>query len=62
MTKFFERTEEERTLVRLAYDFEIMAIEQEDNSRNPYFDSIKALHDGEELWEAIYIAVELRYH
>ena len=59
MTTFTQRTTEQQDIIRKAYDFEIEAIENCDGSRNPWFDIIKAMPDGDALWEAINEAVEM---
>lgn len=57
MKKYHERTNEEKEIIRKAYEFEIQAIETDSAERNPYADTVKAMG----LWEAINIAVELTY-
>ena len=59
MTTFTQRTTEQQNIIRKAYDFEIEGIANCDSSRNPWFDAIMAMPDGEELWEAINVAVEM---
>lgn len=59
MTTFTQRTIEQQDIIRKAYDFEIEAIENCDSSRNPWFDTIMAMPNGEELWEAINVAIEM---
>lgn len=59
MTTFTQRTTEQQNIIRKAYDFEIEAIANGDSSRNPWFDTIMAMPDGEELWEAINVAIEM---
>lgn len=61
MTTFTQRTTEQQDIIRKAYDFEIEAIENCDSSRNPWFDTIKAMPDGDTLWEAINEAVEMAF-
>ena len=56
---YTERTTQEQTTIKNAYDFEIKAIEENDSSRNPFFDEIMGWKDGKEVWEAINVAVEL---
>lgn len=62
MKNFTERTSAEQEIIRKAYDFEIMAIETDNTNINPYLDTIKAMENGTELWEAINVAVELAYN
>lgn len=50
-----------KEIIRNAYDFEIEAIENDDLSKNPYFDMIKEFEDGDEIWEAINVAIEMKY-
>ena len=57
MKSFFDRTASEQEIIRLAYDFEIEAIEQTSSARNPYAEAIKAMG----LWEALNEAVELHF-
>lgn len=59
MITFTQRTTAEQEIIRKAYDFEIAAIANGDSSRNPYFDTIKAMEEGDAVWEAINIAVEM---
>ena len=59
MTTFTQRTTEQKNIIRKAYDFEIEAIANCDSSRNPWFDTITAMPDGDILWEAINVAVEM---
>lgn len=59
MTTFTQRTIEQQDIIRKAYDFEIEAIANCDSSRNPWFDTIMAMPNGEELWEAINVAIEM---
>lgn len=61
MITFAERTENEKDIIRKAYRFEIEAIEELNFERNPYFNAIKAMEDGKDIWEAINIAIELKY-
>jgi hypothetical protein len=58
---YVERTQHEQDVIRKAYDFEVMAIEECDTTRNPWFDEIMAWKDGSEVWSAIDEAVEMRY-
>lgn len=59
MKTFFDRTPVEQAIIREAYNFEIRAIEKEDSSSNPLFETIKAMEDGDEVWDAINFAIEL---
>ena len=61
MNTFFNRTTAEQNIIRAAYDFEIKAIENGDASMNPMLETIKAMDDGDEIWEAINTAVEMAY-
>lgn len=61
MITFTQRTPAQQDIIRKAYDFEIKAIEKGDSSRNPWFDTIKAMPDGNALWEAINEAVEMAF-
>ena len=57
MKSYFDRTASEQEIIRLAYDFEIEAIEQTSSTRNPYIEAIKAMG----LLEALNEAVELHF-
>ena len=59
MKTFFDRTPVEQAIIREAYNFEIRAIEEEDPSPNPFFEIIKIMEDGKEVWDAINFAIEL---
>lgn len=59
MKTFFDRTPAEQAIIREAYNFEIRAIKKEDSSSNPLFETIKAMEDGDKVWDAINLAVEL---
>lgn len=48
-------------IIKNAYEFEIEAIENDDLSKNPYIDMIKEFEDGDEIWEAVNVAVEMKY-
>ena len=48
-------------IIRKAYDFEIKAIENDDLSENPYINAVKELENGNEIWEAIDVAVSMKY-
>lgn len=61
MTTFTNRTQSEQDIIRKAYEFELEAIANCDSSRNPWFDTIKAMPDGDALWEAINEAVEMAF-
>lgn len=61
MIKFTDRTKSEQDIIRKAYQFEIESIANCDSSRNPWFDTIKAMEEGEDVWEAINIAVEMAF-
>lgn len=58
MTTFFNRTADEQELIRKALDFEVEALHAVSSERNPYFDAVKALKDGNEIIEAINVYVE----
>lgn len=58
---YTQRPQHEQDVIRKAYDFEVMAIEECDATRNPWFDEIKSWEDGSEVWEAIDMAVAIRY-
>lgn len=55
---YIYRTEEEKAIIKLAYDFEIWAIEHNCPATNPWYEEIKAMG----LWEALNEAVELAYN
>lgn len=57
MKTYFERTTAEQEIIRKAYEFEIKAIAEDNDERNPYFEDIKAMG----LWEALNEAVEMKY-
>jgi len=57
MKSYFDRTFSEQEIIRLAYEFEIEAIEQTSSARNPYTEAICSMG----LWEALNEAVELYY-
>ena len=57
MKSYFDRTPAEQEIIRLAYEFEIEAIEQTSSARNPYTEAIRSMG----LWEALNKAVELHY-
>lgn len=59
---YLDRIATEQELIRKAYDFEVEAIANLDNTKNPYFDAIHAMADGEEVWEAISEAVEMAFN
>lgn len=56
---YAEKTTQEQATIKNAYDFEIKAIEENNSSRNPFFDEIMEWKDGKEVWEAVNVAVEL---
>ena len=60
--KYWERTNYEQMLITGAYDYEVNAIEGLWTDRNPYKDEIKTWPDGDEVWEAIEVALEMKYH
>lgn len=62
MTTYNNRTRKEQQIIRKAYEFEMEAIKKLDATRNPYFDTIKAMADGDTLWEAINEAVEMAFN
>ena len=61
MITIMQRTENERDIIRKAYDFEIKAIEKCDATTNPWYNTIMQMEEGEEVWEGINIAVEMAY-
>ena len=49
-------------LVVKAYQFELKAIESEEyTKRNPFYDVIKALQNGDKVWEVVDKLVEDHY-
>ena len=56
---YTERNKHEQEVITKAYNFEIKAIEENDSSRNPWFDEIMRWTDGKEVWEGINVAVEM---
>lgn len=56
---YTERNKHEQEVIAKAYNFEIKAIEENDSSKNPWFDEIMNLKDGKEVWEGINVAVEM---
>ena len=60
MTTFTARTANEQEIIRKAYEFEIEAIESLDWTRNPYIEQLFEM-GGEELVEALNLAVEMKY-
>lgn len=58
MKTYFERTATEQEIIRKAYEFEIKAIEEDNDERNPYAEAIMAMG----LWDALSEAVEMAYH
>lgn len=61
MITIMQRTENERDIIRKAYDFETKAIEECDTTTNPWYNTIMQMEEGEEVWEGINIAVEMAY-
>ena len=63
MKMFWERSEEEREIIRKAYEFEMEAIKSIPNGggteRNPYLEIMRNLPDGAELDEALDDAIEM---
>ena len=58
---YFNRPQTEKDIIKMAYDFEINAIEECDATRNPWFDEIQTWKDGKDVWSAINDAVEMAY-
>lgn len=58
---YFNRPQTEKNIIRMAYDFEINAIEECDATRNPWFNEIQTWEDGKDVWSAINKAVEMAY-
>lgn len=48
-------------MVAKAYQFELKAIENGDSCRNPFYDAIKALPNGDTAWEVVDQMVEDYY-
>lgn len=61
MKSFTERTIREQEIIRKAYQFEVMAIDNDIDDINPYVKTIREMEDGEEILEAINVALELKY-
>lgn len=61
MTLFVNRPKTEQEIIRMAYQFEIEAIEQKSLDSNPYADTIFDWADGYEIWDAIAIAVQMYF-
>lgn len=61
MTTFAQRTTTEQELIRKAYEFEILAINEDNADRNPYYDAIITMVNGRSVWEGINLAVELAF-
>lgn len=55
----FRNEKERNEMIIRATDFELKAIKDNSTARNPYYDTIKELPDGREVWETIEIMVEL---
>lgn len=58
---YINRTKREQEIIAKAYNFEIKAIEDNDATRNPWFDEIKSWEDGKAVWAAIDEAVAMYY-
>ena len=58
---YIARTQSEKDIIAQAYEFEIKAIEEDDSSRNPWFDEIMGWKDGKAVWSAIDEAVAMAY-
>lgn len=63
MILFWERTTQEQIIVRKAYEFEVFCIEQDSplTTKNPYREAILQMQEGNIVWEAINIALEMKY-
>lgn len=62
MKNWNERTNYEQMVMTGAYDFEVNAIEYGWSDRNPYRAEIRSWPDGAEVWEALEVALELKYN
>lgn len=62
MITFAQRTTAEQDIIRKAYDFEVTAIENGDYADNPYYNAIKAMKEGDAVWEGINLALEMHYN
>jgi len=62
MTTYFNRTIEEQELIRKAYEFEVEAIRRNSAERNPFFNAVLSMDDGEEVWKNINFAVEMAFN
>ncbi len=62
MKTYLDRTETEKLIIRLAYEFEINAIAHMSTISNPYLKAIKKMANGLETWEAINEAVEMAFN
>lgn len=62
MLKFWERSKEERELIKNAYAAEIELIDSLSSDTNPYYKELLKLSDGKDIWEAINFAIELKYN
>ena len=58
---YFERPQIEKDIIKMAYDFEINAIEECDATRNPWHKEIMSWADGKAVWDAIDEALALKY-
>lgn len=56
MTTYFNRTIEEQTIIRKAYEFEAEAIRNMSSEPNPYLEAVRAMGLGEALNEALEMA------
>ena len=45
-------------IIKSAYQFEIASIETDSTTRNPYYNTIIQMENGDALWEAVNIMVE----
>lgn len=55
----FRNEKERNEMIIKAMDFELKAIQDNSTTRNPYYDIIKELPDGNEVWETVEIMTEL---
>lgn len=61
MKTYYERTIKEQELIRKTYKFEKEACDAGSSEPNPYTPKLLALEDGEALFEAINVALEMEY-
>lgn len=61
MKTFYERTDSEKDIIKKAYQYEIEAIENNNLDSNPYLPRVLSMEDGKDVWEAINVAIELKY-